>query len=74
MSSPPSGKATWGAALGQEPTALDSLHFGWETDHVIKCLMPWNVCHGTAYAPENIHKLVCTVNQGRCAEEANVLL
>ena len=50
--------ATWRAALSGEPPAMDPVHFGWEIDHVNKCLIPRNISQGTAYAPENVLKLV----------------
>ncbi|KAG0729109.1 hypothetical protein GWK47_031017 [Chionoecetes opilio] len=50
--------ATWRAALSGDPPAMDPVHFDWEIDHVNKCLIPRNMCQGTAYAPENVLKLV----------------
>ena len=37
---------------------MDPVHFGFETDHVNKCLIPRNMCQGTAYASENVLKRV----------------
>ena len=65
--------ATWHAALLGEPPAMDPVKFGWEADHINKCLIPQNIREGTAYAPWHVLQLVrcgCESEQscrgGRC--------
>ena len=50
--------ATWRASLHGKPPPMDPVQFGWEADHVNKCLTPQNMCQGTAYAPSHVLKLV----------------
>lgn len=50
--------ANWRATLLGEPPSMDPVQFGWEADHVNKGLTPQNMCHGTAYAPPHVLKLV----------------
>ena len=37
---------------------MDPVKFGWEADHINKCLIPQNMCEGIAYAPWHVLQLV----------------
>ena len=50
--------STWYASLLGEPPALDPVQFGWEADHVNKCLIPQNMREGTPYALLHVLQLV----------------